>query len=438
MTTGHVGRWAEQRRLLVVVIGILAVKLAVCFFIIPVFKGQIGSFYGIGAADNYASIAKNIDLGNGYRLAPDTSPTLMREPGYPYFLAALLYLFDNDHEAAVVANILFTSISAFFVSQFARWAWPAKWMYLVAPILFLLHPGIVIAELRGGVEIPFISLLLCFLLLLRRAILGRSVAEYIEAGLLLGVTSCVRSTALLFPAFLFLGDLVRARSWPSVGWAASKAALLVCCALIVLAPWIVRNYILVGQFVATASVQGIAMQAGNYICTHADGHKGLQELDADAAEVRNESAAKQGYRFRPGYYQLFFDPRDELSFSKSLSEQVVHQYLQSPSVLVKCASENLFNFWFAGKNRIATLANFCIQMPYMAFALAGVLMGLRRKEHSTIVLLLLFVAYTVLIYLPIHAQARYSIPLVPILSILAAIPICSLLQEGPKEQSANT
>jgi hypothetical protein len=41
-------------------------------------------------------------------------------------------------------------------------------------------------------------------------------------------------------------------------------------------------------------------------------------------------------------------------------------------------------------------------------------------------LMLLFVVYTMGVYVPIHAQARYSIPIMPILSILAAITLCKL------------
>ena len=48
-------------------------------------------------------------------------------------------------------------------------------------------------------------------------------------------------------------------------------------------------------------------------------------------------------------------------------------------------------------------------------------------DRPALILLLLFVAYTVAVYAPIHAQARYSMVLVPILSIFAAVPIFRLL-----------
>jgi 4-amino-4-deoxy-L-arabinose transferase-like glycosyltransferase len=421
-------RRSEQRLLLFVILCILAVKLAFDLVIVPLFKDQIGSFYGIGPSDNYGWIAKNIYLGNGYRSTPDTGFTLLREPGYPYFLAALRYLFESDRGPAVIANLLFTSLSAFLISKLARLVSPQQWLPLVAPVLFLLHPGVIVAELRGGVEIPFVLLVLCFLLLLRQGLATANTVDYIKAGLVLGAASCVRSTALLFPVFLFVRDLIFERDWRFLTRSALRTALVLISALIVLSPWIIRNYLLVGQFIPTASVRGIAMQAGNYICTHAEGRKTFQELDYDAADVRNKLAAEQGYRFKAGYYQWFFDPHDEVRFNNALGQQVMQEYLQSPALLVKCATKNAFNFWFAGKNRFATIANICVQVPYMALALLGLVVGFRQYDRPTVMVLLLFGAYTVMIYMPIHAQARYSVPLVPIMAILSAIPICKLLE----------
>lgn len=48
-------------------------------------------------------------------------------------------------------------------------------------------------------------------------------------------------------------------------------------------------------------------------------------------------------------------------------------------------------------------------------------------DKPTLALFLLFVAYTIAVYAPIHAQARYSIPVMPLLSMLAAIPLCQIM-----------
>ena len=426
----------DRRRLAMAVLLIFLLKLVFALGIAPRVSDRIRPLYGIGPADNYLSIAKNIAAGNGYRFTPQTSLTLMREPGYPYFLAGLLRVFDNDHELAIAANIVFTSLAALLLSSLVRSVSAARWVSVAAPLLFMLHPGVILSELRWGVESLFTLLVLVFLWLLLKALRSGRMADYVAAGLALGVASAVRSTALLFPAFLIVHDLILKSGWKSAVRAAGRAALVLAGAFIALSPWILRNEMLVGKFIPTASVQGIAMQVGQYLCVHA-GEKDMAQLDLDAAAVRNRLAVQQGYRFEGDYYQFFYDPKDELTFNHALGQQVIHEYLQSPALFAKCAGENVFNFWFAGKNRLVTIANLCIQLPYLLLALVGVALDFRRMDRPALILLLLFVAYTMAVYAPIHAQARYSMVLIPILSIFAAVPIGRLLVSRSKRRRSS-
>src|SRR5262249_43457376 len=148
---------------------------------------------------NYQSLAKNISHGRGYRFFSDTAPTLMREPGYPALLAVFVHEFEDYKQAAIVANFVIGALSTLLVYMLARRLTPLPWLPLAAPLPYMLHPGIVLAELRLSVEILFNLLLLIFLLLLSRAVMVQSLLAYIWAGLALGVASLVRSTALLFP-----------------------------------------------------------------------------------------------------------------------------------------------------------------------------------------------------------------------------------------------
>lgn len=420
-------RKRELRWLAIAVLCIAMLKLGFVLALVSGFKDQINPLYSIGHVDNYYSLAKNISHGRGYRFTPDTTLTLMREPGYPYFLAVLVHEFDDYNRAAVIANLLLTSLTAFLIFKLTRLLTSIAWVPVVAPILYMLHPGVIVAELRSGVEVPFTFLLLIFLIFLRYAVCSNSPAAYAKAGIALGITTYVRSTALLFPIFLIAYGLLFHPAWRSVLRYTSRAALVLACALLVLSPWIVRNYMLVGKFIPTASVQGVAMQAGNYLCVHADGKKEFVDLDNEAADARKKLATEQGYKFQGDYYQLFYDPHDEVKFNSFLGAQVVQQYIQSPATFVKCASANVFNFWFQGKNRSTTMANIAIQSFYLILALVGIFLGFREVHKPTLWLMLLFVLYTMAVYVPIHAQARYSIPIMPILSILAAISICKFL-----------
>lgn len=418
-----------RHRVLTIALVIAVLKLSLDLLVVPHFKQQLPGIWSIGRADNYHSLAKNLAYGNGYRFTRETSLTLMREPGYPYMLSVLVNQFDDYYTAAVAANILISTLSALLIGYLAQFIAAHRLVPPLAVLLYALHPGILIAELRIGVEIPFIFLLLCCFAVLRVALRSQRILDFCKVGVALGITCYVRSTALLFPPFLLLYSLWYERSARALAGAAVRVAVILGVTLLVLSPWIVRNYELVGRFVPTASVQGVAMQVGNYICTHADGRKTFKQLDDEAAAARNEIARRDGYHFVDGYYQFFFDPRDEVKFNSELNQQVVRQYIDSPGTFVKCASENVFNFWFTGKNTTATLVNICIQLPYMLLALLGLVQGYRAADRALLGPIILFIAYSVAVYAPIHAQARYSVPLVPFLAMLAAIPLSRLLTQ---------
>jgi 4-amino-4-deoxy-L-arabinose transferase-like glycosyltransferase len=397
---------------------IVLLKAVVFFAVLPAFQASIAPYYGIDFTDNYEMLGRNLARGNGFRFLEDTAPTLMREPGYSIFGYSLTI--------ARVANLLFGFCSALMVSRLTSRVTGSSVATIIAPVLFLVHPGMVLAEARGGVESLFIMLLLVFFMALFRALASHQLKDYLFAGLLLGLSANVRSTALLFPGFLLLYFFFWERVRPSLVMMATRIAIMMVAAFALLAPWIVRNYLLVDKFVPAASVAGVSAYAGYHICTHLSFDNSLETVDADAGVVRAALARNQGFKFNEtssGYYLYFYDPRDEIAFNSLLSTRVLNLYRESPSLLVTCATKNLFNFWFAGKNWTVTVINAIVQLPYLVLAAAGLVIGLRSSRAALIAPLLLFIVYTLCVYLPILSQARYSVHLVPLLSLLAAIPV---------------
>ena len=426
LARGQVTRRTEWRWLIILVSVLFVVKLTAALLLASAFHHHVGS-YQVGRVDYYNSLAKNVAYGHGYRFTTGTSLTLMREPGYPYLLAVLVHYFDNYLNAAIALNVFLSCLSALLIGRLAARVWDAPWVSVAAAALFLVHPGVTVAESRLGIELPYILLLLCFFLALRRALQTRRLLEFCAAGAVLGLVCLVRSTPLLFPAVIALYLMATASGATRIGRSLAQTTAMVAACLLVLSPWIIRNYRLVHKFIPTASVQGVAMQTGLYKCENQNNGLTYTQVDAAAAEARNVLARQQGYRFLPGYYQFFYDPRDEVAFNSGLSHDVMRSYLHSPALLLRCGSENLLNFWFRSEDSSATLGAVLVQVPYLILAAIGLLMGWTRAERSTLVILLLFMGYSIAVCLPIQGQARYSIPMVPILAILGALPITQLL-----------
>jgi 4-amino-4-deoxy-L-arabinose transferase-like glycosyltransferase len=384
---------------------------------------SLSSNYGTGLTDEYNKLGRMLAEGYGYRFTPQTGPTLMREPGFPLTIAALYTVFGRSVIVVRLANLVFAGLSAGLLSRLAARLSANRAAPLLAPLLFLLHPGILVGELRFGIELPIILLTLCFIYALDRALRVKRLTAYAGAGLLLGLTCAFRSTALLFPVFLPLLFFFAETPRPSIVTMVKRLGVIYVATLLVLSPWMVRNYLLVGTPVATASVAGVAAHAGQYICENLSFSNGFQSLDYEGADERAALARQQGYRFVESYDLFFYDPHDEVAFSNWLSKRVMDKYRQSPLLFAECGAQNAFNYWFAGKNWTATLLNMGVQLPYMLLAIWSCSVYSRSRGWAPIGLYLLLCAYSMLVCLPIHAQARYSIPSVPFLALFIAAGI---------------
>ncbi len=414
-----------QHRHLLIALGLLIVivNVAILFIVIPGVSYRLASFYSQDLhSDGYNQLAANLAEGNGYRFYPDTARTLMREPGYPIFLAGLLLVFGRSFAVVKLANMCLALTAAWLMTPIARKLSPNRALTVLPSLLFLFHPGILIAESRGGVEILFTLLIVLFMLTLYRAIDKGRWWDYAISGAVLGLAVLVRSTPLLFPICLLAYFMSVGRLSTPKCAICRNMAVMVAAISIVISPWVIRNYLLTRQFVPTASVLGVSAHAGQYICMHRADDKVWVLLDREAAVERGKLAHQLGYRFKEDdlYYQVFYSSEDEVKFSRYLLNRVVNEYERSPLLCARCIGYNLFNVWFAGKTWESTRASLLVQLPYLIFGIAGAVLCVKRGQAKVIGPMVLLTTYVVAVYVPILAQARYSVPLIPLLSILAS------------------
>jgi hypothetical protein len=407
---------------------VIILKLILIFVLLPQLSGKFASHYGQGVyADGYDRLAINLATGHGYRFFPDTALTLMREPGYPIFLAGIFVLFGKSMAATQVANLILSIAVVFLIRKILDEFWPQGQVPSLASVLFLIHPGIIIAESRGGYEILFMVFVCWFVLLLQRASRTEKAFDYIKAGFILGLCSIVKSTVMLFPFFFLVYQiLVSLKSHEYNIKVFRNFALMSLSFLLVLFPWIFRNYLLVDRIIPTASVLGVSAHAGQYIAQNLSLSNTLMAVDLAAAKERSEYARELGFSFKDGYYQYFYNSNDEVKFSSLLMRSVVNTYIERPELLIKSCMLNAFGFWFAGKNWNVTLINICIQLPLIILAVYGVWQKIINRDHNIMIIVLAILCYYC-VYIPILGQARYSVPLLPFLWISACIGVCSKL-----------
>jgi 4-amino-4-deoxy-L-arabinose transferase-like glycosyltransferase len=417
-------RWIDPPYRLLGVIFLF--KLAVLFFLLPFVSEAFSTTYSMGFADDYDRLANNIALGNGYRIDPSLTETMLREPGYPLFLAAVFKLGGYSLGAARVSNLLISVGICLMIISLAERSVGDRRAGILAAVIYSVYPGVIVAEARGGVEILFIASVLVFIIAMHDAMTKGEGWRYFLAGILLGVSVLIRSTPMLFPVLLFCYAMFMANSNRERLSLLPRYALLCVGLVLTMSPWIVRNYQLSGTFVPTGTVQGHAAQEGLYTCKRLSATEPFQKLQGESAAERNQAAAQLGVPFRGGYYQFFQDPQSEVTFNRRLLQKVADEYRADPMLLVRCASRNVLNFWFLGKNWSASALNVVVQLPLLVLAVGGALVLHRRGLLRNAGLLIVLSVYVMGIHLPIIAHARHSIPLVPFLAIFAGVVLVEL------------
>ncbi len=409
---------------LIICLCVLAVVIhaMILFVAIPKISMRLHTSYNQDEyADGYDQLAMNVVEGNGYRMYPDTAKTLMREPGYPLFLAGIFYLFGKNFAIVKLTNMLMALGVAWLMIRLSRELSSSPVMIAGPPLLFLFHPGTLVAESRGGVEILYTLLLVVFMCMLYSAIKSDRSWKYLLSGGVLGLTVLVRSVPILFPFFLLAYLFLPERQGHRKFLVLRNIALMFLAMLVVVSPWIIRNYRLTGKFVPTASVVGVSAQTGQYILTHHSSDD--RRVDREAAQERNDLATELGYPFVAGYYQCFYSSADELKFSSYLLKRVAAEYERSPELFLRVVATNLVYFWIGGKTGSSVRMNMIVQLPFLLLAIVGAVLCMRNHRFILIAPMLLLIIYSIGVSVPILAQARYSVPLIPYLSILACASI---------------
>lgn len=413
-------------RPLVPICVIAILHVTILFLVVPMLGNTLSLQYGTGFRDLYDQIAVNLIHGNGYRADAGMSRTIMREPGYPFFLAVVFGIGGYHIEAARVANLLLAFASALLLMTLCRRITGDRAVALVTSLLFLLYPGTIISEARGGVEIAFVFVVLIFMLALHKAVENQRITSFLLAGALLGAVVMVRSTPLLFPLFLAVGLVICANGLRERLRTVFQVFVLGVSMLLVMSPWIIRNYLLVGQFIPTATVGGVAAQEGQYACEVLSPEMNFMMVERAAGHRRSQLAEELGLKFDGTYYQSFYNVNDEVMFNNVLLQSAMDNYRSHPIMAAQCVGKNLLNFWFLGKTWQATALNLVVQIPILALAATGIVLLWKRGDFRRVTIVLAFIGSVLAVHGLVVAHARHSIPIIPFVMIFASIALVSI------------
>lgn len=346
-------------------------------------------------------VAKSLASGNGFSspFSIPTGPTAFVPPVYPAILSIIVRVFGDQTTASAWAILMLQClVSALTVAPLFALALEsfglgeaksASWIWAFFPYAIILPTNIVWeSSLSAFVVAVGAWLLVCAW---RRGGVSRWIgaAVWWAAGCLLNA-----ALLLLLPAAAFFAFVRRKISWQT----------LALCAVVfaaILAPWSIRNYLVMGRAVPLRDNFALEMWIGN--------HSGTE------------------FRFTPEIHPAFnmadlhhYQQVGELAYMDEKGAEARAFIRANPGQFAVNSLERIARFWLVGRNGLIYFV-----VPLVLFGLAALWLALRHQNSAAPVFALILVVYPLPYYIT-HPDMRYQHPIQTLLAVLAGYAISCL------------
>lgn len=203
----------------------------------------------------YDAFARSLAEGRGYGWSAG-DPSAYWPPGTSALYGGLYAVFGTSSVPIVLFNLLLGG-AIVLMSALAARRWFGDAAGLAAGAATAVWPSLVAFTTVLASELPFIALLLLGVLLWER----RTTISAVAPGLVFAAAAFVRPQALLVPAVLAMGDLLRREPARAV---LARGALTGAVMLAALLPWSLRNQRELGAFVLISTNGGANLWMGNH------------------------------------------------------------------------------------------------------------------------------------------------------------------------------
>lgn len=380
-------------------------------FVVRLSYAWLGQWWA-GDSPHYLALARNIAFHHSFSLTTGI-PTASRPPLYPFLIAALWWTESAPITAVVFLQVICGAASAVLVCLIAKDRFSLQ-------IALLAALGVTFAPMTVRYTAVILTEpVFTFLIVLGFFLWGRN--HGVGAGLSFGLAALTRTVVL---PFLFCVALLTFLS----AWRHNRRLylLIFATAIGVASVWIVRNAVVFRKFILVQSTgYGVNLFAGTIetqiygddVWTKVikqlgpDNENAPDEADSDRklmlrAVARIETDPPQYLRARLKQYpRLFLDSGDYLLGSSNITFDEAVQKRDALVVIIKVS-------FMLGNIAIFVLAIYGIFLEKERFVSLG---------H-----IILFPVFFSLIHLPMWIESRYSLPIMPLVLILAARAIAGL------------
>jgi 4-amino-4-deoxy-L-arabinose transferase-like glycosyltransferase len=400
------------------------------------------ALYHFTSADavGYDTLAQNIMSGHDFSLqtGPPFEPALNQAPVYPYFLAGLYGVFGFHAIAVFVTQALVGSLTCCLMYFTARLYLVAQTAFFVA-LVNAVYPFTSYFTAMKSTETVFTFLMCAALYLIVRAYRREDWRWMFAGGLMLGAAILCRPGSFFFPFFLGLLFLLSHRFRKPWG---KLAAVLVIASMVVVMPWLIRNYRAGGTI--TPLPMGLARAFWQTTVPDSDPNTPQYPQDSDLKDPAPElaqnktateaqSAGAEPQMWRAGIANIRREPK---AYLLRRLKEYPRLWVSTGDYLLKGRDQSFREAWAQRKYFLVTLKLVLLIMLGIlpaALALSGIF-GL-RSWLVDLLPLWAFPLYLTLARLPFVIAPRNTLPAHPYMLLFAVCGAIYLWRLARRDRS---
>jgi hypothetical protein len=392
--------------------------------------------------------------------SPVFIPEVIRTPGYPAFVAVIYRLFGQHTLPVAIAQALVFVLICLIVFAIAKRV-AGERVATIAAFMTALFPPIPYYGALVLTEVWTTFVMVLAILACLRAMQRDRLADFVLAGVLFSATTIVRPAFVLLPFGLAMGMPILVRSERRSGRRLGQWAAFAVAAAITLTPWFAYNYVYLGKFtLSPAGGVGRGLWEGswqgrwsgrshNELTQAADLEITTEDLDRRVRDI----AAKEGiaadamlayvHEWRD-IRKIWETPTDPMERARArvVADQeyqraaIAHIREDVPGWVMRRLTRGTFILWASdipirytdinAVNPLIIRAIWLLQVGLLAVAAAGWIVLLRRRRYGEAALLALPLLYVTGVHLPLLCETRQSLPVKPLVIMLAAIAVSAL------------
>ncbi len=404
-------RWTWPSGVIAIALVGVAVRLVAHAFTAPV---------GVtGDEPYYFQVATSIASGEGHR-SPLDGTRASWPPGYPAFLSLFI---DMERPGLEAEGLLFEllqvqcllgGVLVALTAYLGRALFDAR-VGLLAAIVCALYPSLIAFSHYLFSETLFTVLLVAALWGVVAWPSRRGWFHAAGIGALFGLATLTREIALpvaVACALWWIGTSAR----PIRRLAALQAALMLGCAMLVVAPWVVRNYASLGRVVGVSSAAWLNVRSGNTFAgeswLHPDG-RALEGFRNTYFSIEDEMERSDYARSQA--LALIWEEQPGWIFKKAV--RTIGGFFTPDSYLLKKISRGAYGPPHKVWVRTVLLSSTLAFSAIFLWAVLGVFSATAGGRRLLVGLILVAVLS---LHLVANVSPRYRLPFMPLMIIFAA------------------